>query len=381
MSSSSPVTVRAPIPLVLLGDAGGEAHLRALALATQQTLTLTVRPSGESHVDGQWRSPGGAEVRLEGEAWRSVLVRAGSELERGRGASIEIEGEPMPHGLDPRAALAVGAAAGLDALWGSGLTREAIAGVAAGRDTDGRAAAEAVAFARAGALLQLEAEPPGREAVAFAGDIALVVCGALTGGPEPREAWKERTLGARLAAALLCEMIGIDASSPPRLADVAGWTESELLVEELPVKASPAWVSKGTGILGEALAALPGGGVNARDEVPVRRYARHLLSEADRVTRAQQAIARGDLGGFGALLNESDESLVKDWGRDSAELAAACHSMRRAGASGARGSAAGSFAAGAIARGSLPEFLERLAADGLNAFEVQPSGAYEVATG
>jgi galactokinase len=68
----------------------------------------------------------------------------------------------------------------------------------------------------------------------------------------------------------------------------------------------------------------------------LRRRARHVLSEDERVDRAIAALAVGDLPALGALLNEAHDSLREDMEISTPALDATVARMREAGAAGAR---------------------------------------------
>ena len=99
----------------------------------------------------------------------------------------------------------------------------------------------------------------------------------------------------------------------------------------------------------------------ALDEGHMRRF-RHVVTEADRVRRAQVALEEADLAGFGALMTASHESLRDDCGVSCPELNDLVDIARRAGAVGARLTGAG-FGGCAIAlctSESAPSVLEAL---------------------
>ena len=77
----------------------------------------------------------------------------------------------------------------------------------------------------------------------------------------------------------------------------------------------------------EAVAALP---------EPLRRRARHVLEENQRVRQAVAALRAGDLHAIGGLLNASHESLRDNYEVSSPPLEAAVERLRVAGAAGAR---------------------------------------------
>jgi galactokinase len=72
----------------------------------------------------------------------------------------------------------------------------------------------------------------------------------------------------------------------------------------------------------------------------LRRF-RHVVSEADRVHRAERALTDYDLKGFGRLMTESHESLKDDFGVSCRELDELVEIALRAGAAGARLTGAG----------------------------------------
>jgi galactokinase len=80
----------------------------------------------------------------------------------------------------------------------------------------------------------------------------------------------------------------------------------------------------------------------------VRRRARHVLSEMDRVDAAVAALERGEHAALGPLLDASHDSLRDDFEVSCAELDLAVETMRRQGALGARMTGAG-FGGSAIA--------------------------------
>jgi galactokinase len=84
-----------------------------------------------------------------------------------------------------------------------------------------------------------------------------------------------------------------------------------------------------------------------RDE-QVRRRARHVLSEMDRVDAAVAALERGDLASIGPLLDDSHRSLRDDFEVSCPELDLVADTCREHGALGAR-MTGGGFGGSAIA--------------------------------
>jgi galactokinase len=73
-----------------------------------------------------------------------------------------------------------------------------------------------------------------------------------------------------------------------------------------------------------------------RLEDPLRRRARHVLTENARVDAMGEALARGDLERAGALLDASHASLRDDYESSVPEVEATVERLKRAGAAGAR---------------------------------------------
>ena len=98
---------------------------------------------------------------------------------------------------------------------------------------------------------------------------------------------------------------------------------------------------------GDALAKLP---------EPLRRRARHVLDENERVRLAVAALQADDLAAIGGLLNASHRSLRDNYEVSTAAVESAVESLQRAGASGARlvGGGFGGNVLGLFAPGVLP---------------------------
>lgn len=79
---------------------------------------------------------------------------------------------------------------------------------------------------------------------------------------------------------------------------------------------------------------------SALDELPMRRF-RHVVTEAERVRKAEEAMAAYDLRGFGRLMKASHASLRDDFEVSTPELDELVELATRAGAAGARLTGAG----------------------------------------
>lgn len=78
----------------------------------------------------------------------------------------------------------------------------------------------------------------------------------------------------------------------------------------------------------------------ALDEIQIRRF-RHVITEAERVRKAEKALAGYDLRGFGHLMSASHASLRDDFNVSSPELDELVEIATRAGAAGGRLTGAG----------------------------------------
>jgi galactokinase len=188
-------------------------------------------------------------------------------------------------------------------------------------------------------------------------------------------------VGARIAAVLLADQVGVDLDFPYTLGQIAGIDVVDVLVDDLPEKVDAHTVAHGVDVDIARIVQLSHTTLDTRAQMPVRRVARHILSEAQRVDAAQAALEAADLAAFGKLLNDSHESLRQDMRCSTPALDRVCAAMRKAGALGARltGAGFGGYALAACA----PEATERVieaaaAATGGPAFEVHASRGYEV---
>lgn len=395
------VVAVAPGRVNLIGEHTDYSGLPVLPIAIERRLFVAAAPREDEAVvrvaSEQFETP--SEV-VRGVAnapvhapWHRYVSGAVGQMEGvapGMGADILVAGDlPAASGLSSSAALAVGLLAAMGAAWGEALDREVLvtraihADRASGAETGGMDQA-AIVYAEAGHALRVDFEPPARRLVALPAGIAFVVANSGVEAPKggaARDSYNERVVGARIAAAMLADQIGVDLTNPPRLGEIAGVDVVDILVDELPEKISPVEVSR-TGAAGlEQLVQLTAARFDHMRKVPVRKLARHILSEAVRVDDAEAALREGDLAAFGKLLNASHESLRADFGCSTPELDALCKAMRAAGALGARltGAGFGGYALAAVP----PEQVEAviaaaIAATGGPAFEVHASPGLEV---
>lgn len=392
------VVVRAPGRVNLVGEHTDYSYLPVLPIAVDRGLVVRAapheRPSIEATSDG---FPGRVEVvpgaHYAGEPWGRYLAGALAELQDiapGRGARLHVSGDlPADGGLSSSSALTTGVIAALMSLWDLTVDREDLVARAVraerhvGVETGGMDQ-EAIVFAKAGSALRIDFQPHGRRLVPLPGGLRLVVASSGQDAPkagDARDAYNERVIGTRLAAAMLCDMIGAEFGNPPRLADVIAFPEAELLIDELPPRIAPSSVSRSTGVPLAALSGIAAGSMDDRALYTVRPYARHVFSEAARVDDAEAALRAGDIVAFGRILDASHASLRGDFACSTPALDALCDAMRAAGAVGARltGAGFGGFALAAAEPAAVPAVIEAAEAlTGGPAFEVTASSGLSV---
>ena len=388
------VVVRAPGRLNLIGEHTDYAHLPVLPIAIERAVTLAAAPADGDAVTVVSAAFEG-EARLErirltnGTApWHRYVAGALHQLldlAPARGADVLVGGDlPSSGGLSSSSAFTTGLLAALAAAWGMPLDREDLVRRAivaerhSGVESGGMDQA-VIVFAQAGHALRIDFDPPARRPVPIPAGLAFVAASSGEEAPKGgavRDAYNERVVGARLAAAMLADQVGLDIGAPPFLREVAGIDVVELLVDDLPEKVSAKEVAHGVDVDVEHLVRFTADRWDPVAKVPVRRVARHILGEAARVDEAEAALLAGELEAFGELLDASHNSLRQDLRCSTAALDRLCAAMRKAGAYGARltGAGFGGFALAAVRPERVAQVIEAAeAATGGPAFEVHAS--------
>jgi galactokinase len=384
--------------LTLMGTYPDRAGLAVLGICTGEALRIAAAPADDGSVETSASQFEGS-VRLDrmgrgGSApWHGPLasaVRQMEDLAPGKGAHMLISGDlPFSGSLGWPMALITGVIASLNTAWDCGLGRDAIVrrAILAGEHTGLEHAetnAMLLAFAQSGEANLIEFSPARRTPVALPDGLRLVV--AFSGEEPPdaataREISNTREAGARLAAVMIADQVGIELESPFRLGDVAAIDVADILADGLPEKISPVEVSHGAGVDLEQFVRLRNGQVDPMTKIPVRRVALHVLSEADRVRHAEAALRAGEVEAFGKLLDDSHDSLRQDLRCSTPALDRLCAAMRKAGAYGARmaGGGFGGFAVAAVAPERLGAVMEAATTttDG-PAFEVHASEGFRL---
>lgn len=388
------VVVRAPGRVNLIGEHTDYAGLPVLPIAIGQSLYIaaaatsdgTIRAASETFL--QAASFARVDTHPSGAPWHRYLAAAVAQLPGaapGRGVNLLIQGDlPSTGGLSSSSALTVGVLAALAQVWDEPLAPEALVARAIVAERyvgveSGGMDQTVIVFGEASNALRIDFTPPARTLIPLPEGLLFVVASSGEEAPKggsARDAYNERVVGARIAASMLADEIGVDLDLPPTLAQIFGVDVIDILVEGLPEKVSPQEVAHGTGVEVEHLVQLTADRFDHMAKVPVKRIARHILAEAERVDLAQQALLAGDLEKFGALLNDSHNSLREDFRCSTPTLDRLCAAMRKAGALGARltGAGFGGYALAACTEDTLAAVIAAAnATTGGPAFEVHAS--------
>ncbi len=208
--------------------------------------------------------------------------------------------------------------------------------------------------------LRITFDPVSWHSVGVPNDVTFVA--GYSGRPAPKggaagNAYNARVVGTRTAAMLL------DAA-PPFLANLDGDVAD--LLAALPEEALPPLEAT----------QLTTGRYEPADPLPVRAWARHVLTEAERVEAATVALEAGDLETLGRLFDESHASLADDSGVSTPELDLLVAVARDAGAAGARltGAGFGGWAVAVCDLGHVAAVTYAMASIAGEAFRAEPSG-------
>ncbi len=386
--------VSAPGRVNLIGEHTDYNLLPVLPIAIDRRLLLAARetPDGKVSVRSTAFAP---PARIErsnpahaSAAWQRYISGALSELGAmapGKGADVLVDGDlPADGGLSSSSAFSVGLVAALTRAWGTPAEPSECAEIAiraerhVGVETGGMDQ-RVIASGKAGHAMRIDFLPLATRHVAIPEGLSFVIADSGKRAPkggEARDAYNERVIGTRVAALLLADMLGVETESKPTLGNVADIDVVDIMVEELPDKISARDAARSAKVDPKELASLSAGDFDQNAMLPVKRYARHVLSEAQRVDEAETALVNADLKRFGALLNESHNSLREDYRCSTPELDRVAAAMRKAGAFGARltGAGFGGFAVAAVPTGTEQKVIEAaVQATGGPAFVVMPS--------
>ncbi len=328
----------APGRVNLIGEHTDYNDLPVLPMALQRRVHILLRPRADGRVRLVNANPRfdpvdftvGVDI-APGPAghWANYVKAPAQHLARRFGVARGFEGVlgsdvPVASGLSSSAALVCAVGLALARLAEVDLDTLSLADEMAEAEryvgTRGGGMDQAISLtALAGHASRIDFAPLRLHPIAVPSGWRFVVADTLTRAEKSgaaRQAYNERTTECREALAAVGQELvhrGVVPSAParyPELRDRVGWDE--------------------------ALAV----GRAALDDRLLRRF-RHVVTEARRVERAQDAIESGDATAFGALMDASHESLRADYEVSSPELDRLVDLARAAGALGARLTGAG----------------------------------------
>jgi galactokinase len=361
------ITVSAPGRVNLIGEHTDYSLLPVLPMAIQKRLRVRAESTDDgivearsAHFDGVFRSDRPANPQ-----WSQYLTPIVELVGGVNGARLTIDGDlPATGGLSSSSALTVASLLALlrlndrepepTELVDLAVQAERATGVEGGAMDQ-----TLIVNATVDTALRIGFDPISWHTVAVPEHIVFVA--GYSGTPAPkggsaRDAYNARVVGTRTAALLL----GAD---PPFLANVDG--DIATLVDALPQLATPPPETR----------QLAAGGYDRVDPLPVRAWARHVLTEAARVDAAARALEAGKLEALGRLFDESHASLADDYGVSTPDLDLLVAAARDAGAAGARltGAGFGGWAVAVCDPDHAEAVTEAMASAAGQAFRAEPS--------
>jgi galactokinase len=392
-----PVTcvVRAPGRVNLLGEHTDYNGLPVLPMAIDRSVMIAVAPRDDRRVrlfntaahfpareyelsdsippyaDGDWGNYSKA-------AAQGVVRHVGERLRRG--ADLLVDGTiPSGAGLSSSSALVVANALALLAASEVEVGYEQLAELLPGAEryvgtlSGGMDQATSL-LARAGHALRIDFFPLRVRCVPLPPGYSVVVCHSLVRAEKSgaaKRGYNLRVIECRLACRVLDRAL---ASCLPRglhaLGDLAALFPGRALLDFLPylalrVPERPLALHEVAACIGTspdqlraecAIAAAVGDSFNL-----VRRV-RHVLSEAERVNEAEQALRAGDAAAFGQLMDASHGSCRDDYEISCPELEELIRIAKEAGATGARltGAGFGGCTVNLVADDAVVSFLTRV---------------------
>ena len=226
-------------------------------------------------------------------------------------------------------------------------------------------------LARAGHALRIDFFPLRVRTVPLPAGYSIVVCHSLVRAEKAgaaKQAYNLRVIECRLACRVLERFLG---ASLPRnlqtLGDLVVLFPHRPLLDFLPYLSAqlperPLSLTEIAAVIGTSPQRLGDecGGVG--DAFALLRRTRHVLSEAERVERAEQALHAGDASAFGELMDASHGSCRDDYEISCPELEELVRIAKQAGAVGARltGAGFGGCTVNLVAESDVPAFLRRI---------------------
>lgn len=397
--SAAALVAFAPGRVNLIGEHTDYCGLPVLPIAIDRGTSFAVTPTDDAVVTVVSKQfPREARISRkavgrESEPWHryvaGVLEDVGAVAPE-RGANVFIDSDlPASGGLSSSSALSVGLMAALSGAWGSPIAGDSLAERAAaaerrvGVETGGMDQT-VISLARGGNALRIDFLPPAHRLVPLPENLSFVVASSgeeAAKGGAVRDAYNERVIGTRIAALMLADMLGVELEGVPLLGAVADIDAATVMVEELPAQMSARSAANAAEANVERIVSLSAAHYDSSKKVPVRAFARHVLSEAERVNAAEAALLAGDLKAVGTLMNQSHDSLRNDYKCSTPALDKVAAAMRKAGSFGARltGAGFGGYAVAACPPEAVGGVIEAaIRATGGPAFEVTASDGVRI---
>lgn len=378
------IVVSAPGRVNVIGDHTDYAGLPVLPFAIDRRTTVMAAAARDTRVVSRRYRPAFTD-RASQAGWHRYVKAVLDVLGHPGGVAALVDGDlPAGGGLSSSSALTMALVAAILALAGERPDPATVARVAVRAEREagvesGEMDQTVIAHARPGHALRIEFPPRGPvwRQVPLGPGAAFVVADSgerAEKGAGARMAYNSRVVGGRIATVLLAGWLDVPMPDRLVLGAVAALPGAGGLTARLPDSMTAAAASRAAGVPEADLVRLARGRFPSGQPVPVRRVAVHVLAEARRVDRAEEALEAGDVEALGHLLDASHASLVA-FGASTPALDRLTRALRRAGALGARVTGAG-FGGNALALcrpedvGVVIDVGRRTG--GLDTFEVRP---------
>ncbi len=387
--------VRAPGRVNLLGEHTDYNGLPVLPMAIDRSILIAMAPRADRVVRVLNTAPGFAALRYElsdaippsaagdwgnySKAAAQGLVRhSGAQLRHG--ADLVVDGNvPSGAGLSSSSALVVASALALLAANGVEMPYETLAELLPGAEryvgtlSGGMDQATSL-LAQAGHALRIDFFPLRVRPVPLPPGYSVLVCHSLVQAEKSgaaKQGYNLRVIECRLACRVLERALG---TSLPRglrtLGDLATLFPGRPLLDfvayvsaQLPERPLPlAEIAAVIGTSPDRLRADCEIAGDIGDRFALVRRVRHVLSEAERVQQAEEALRAGDAIAFGHLMDASHTSCRDDYEISCPELEELVRLAQEAGAIGARltGAGFGGCTVNLVADRDVPTFLTRI---------------------
>lgn len=392
------VVVRAPGRVNLIGEHTDYNALPVLPIAIERSVLIAAAPRDDRTIvlanvepafgDRRYELresipafPGGDWGNYHKAAAQGLLSRLGEGALRGAD-SLADGNIPPGAGLSSSSAFVVGSALALLAVNDRTMPAAELAELCARAERyvgtlSGGMDQAVCLLARAGHALRIDFDPLRVKAVPVPDGCAFVACHSLVTAEKSgaaRAAYNQRVIECRLACHLLERVLGDSLARPLR--NLGELTE---LFPEQPLAAfvlrlqevvaeralSLDEIARVAGDSVEKVATRAGIDQPSASGYQLLRRARHVLTEAERVNQAEEALRAGDWHGFGVLMDASHASCRDDYEVSCAALDALVAAAKRAGALGARltGAGFGGCTVNLVPQDLISEFIDHLERD------------------